>query len=102
MHNTNLSLGTYLRSLRKKVGQTLHQVSRGADIDSPLLSKIETAERLPTVDQVIRLAKYYSIPEEDLKVKLIAEKIIKEHGLDKTTYSAVRLVEQIINSKKSK
>lgn len=44
-----LELGQYLRQLRKEKGETLHQVSKGTDIDSPLLSKIERGERLPYV-----------------------------------------------------
>ncbi|MFW5871679.1 MAG: helix-turn-helix domain-containing protein [bacterium] len=89
-------LGQYLRELRKDKSQTLHQVSRGTDIDSPLLSKLERGERLPTAEQIKKLAKYYKVPESDLKVKVTAEKIIKEFGVNDTTYDAINLVmEQI-------
>lgn len=90
-------LGQYLRELRKDKGQTLHQVSVGADIDSPLLSKLERGERLPTDEQIKKLAKYYKVVETNLKVKATAERIIKEYGVNDTTYEAVNLVmEQII------
>lgn len=92
----NSDLGQYLRELRKDKGQTLHQVSKGTDIDSPLLSKLERGERLPTDEQIKKLAKYYKVPEADLKVKATAERIIKEYGVNDTTYEAVNLVmEQI-------
>ncbi len=75
----------------------MHQVSVGTDIDSPLLSKLERGERLPTDEQVKKLAKYYKVAETNLKVKATAERIIKEYGVNDTTYEAVNLVkEQII------
>jgi transcriptional regulator with XRE-family HTH domain len=92
----NSELGQYLRELRKDKGQTLHQVSVGTDIDSPLLSKLERGERLPTDEQIKKLAKYYKVAETNLKVKATAERIIKEYGVNDTTYEAVNLVmEQI-------
>lgn len=92
----NSELGQYLRELRKGKEETLHQVSKVADIDSPLLSKLERGERIPTDEQIKKLAKYYKVAEADLKVKATAERIIKEYGLNDTTYDAVNLVmEQI-------
>ena len=100
----NSELGRYLRELRKDKGQTLHQVSVVTDIDSPLLSKLERGERLPTDDQIKKLAKYYKVAETNLKVKATAERIIKEYGVNDTTYEAVRMVEEQITPylKKSK
>lgn len=96
MKSSNSDLGQYLRELRKEKGQTLHQVSKGTDIDSPLLSKLERGERLPTAEQIKKLAKYYKVSEANLKVKATAERIIKEYGVNDTTYDAVNLVmEQI-------
>jgi transcriptional regulator with XRE-family HTH domain len=91
---TEISLGQYLRGLRKSIGGTLHEVSKDADIDSPLISKIERSERLPTLDQLKRLANHYKVSEADLMVKLTAEKIVKEYGLNNTTYEAIRIVEE--------
>ena len=89
-------LGQFLRELRKNNDQTLHQVSKGSDIDSPLLCKIERGERLPTAEQIKKLSKYYKISESELKVMVTAERIIKEYGVNHTTYDALNLVmEQI-------
>ena len=85
-------LGRFLRDLRKTNGQTLHQVSQGTDIDSPLISKLERGERLPTEEQIKKLAKHFNISESELKIKATAEKIIKEFGITDTTYEAVSLV----------
>jgi ribosome-binding protein aMBF1 (putative translation factor) len=92
MKEMNSELGQYLRNLRKDKSLTLHQVSKGADIDSPLLSKLERGERLPTDEQIKKIAKFYKVTESDLKVKATAERIIREFGVNNTTYDAVSLV----------
>lgn len=91
-------LGQRLRKLRSEKGETLHQVSMGTDIDSPLLSKIERGYRLPTQEQMSKLASYFGISETEMKVMVTAEKIIKEFGISKTTYEAVKLVAEQIGS----
>lgn len=88
--------GEHLRELRKAINQTLHQVSMGTDIDSPLLSKLERGERLPTQEQIKKLSKHFKVTESELKIMVTAERIIKEYGINDTTYDAVNLVmEQI-------
>ena len=94
MKSQNSDLGQYLRGLRKEKGETLHQVSKGTDIDSPMLSKIERGDRMPTLEQLKRLCRYFKVSETDLKVMHTAEKIIKDYGMNETTYEAVRMVEE--------
>jgi HTH-type transcriptional regulator, competence development regulator len=96
MKNSNSELGLRLRNLRTQKKLTLHQVSKEVDIDSPMLSKVERGERLPTIEQLQRLCKFFKVAEADLKVMYTAEKIIKEYGVNDTTYDAVRLVEEQI------
>jgi transcriptional regulator with XRE-family HTH domain len=96
MRSQKSDLGKHLRCLRKEKGETLHQVSKGTDIDSPMLSKIERGDRLPTLEQLKRISKYYKVVETTLQVMLTAEKIIKEYGVNNTTYHAVRMVEEQI------
>jgi HTH-type transcriptional regulator, competence development regulator len=101
MNTPKSELGQYIRKLRMERNETLHQVSKGTDIDSPLLSKIERGERLPTLEQLKRLSKYYEISESSLKVKHIAEKILKEYGFNETTFDAIQLVnENLVSYKK--
>lgn len=94
MEDKKSDLGKHLRVLRKEKGETLHQVSKGTDIDSPMLSKIERGDRMPTLEQLKRLCLYFKVEEADLKVMHTAEKIIKEYGINETTYEAVRMVEE--------
>jgi transcriptional regulator with XRE-family HTH domain len=89
-------LGQYLRELRKNNDQTLHQVSQGTDIDSPLLSKLERGERLPTAEQIKKLSKHFKVSESKLKVMATAEKIIKDYGANQVTLEAISIVQEEI------
>lgn len=102
--NIDIPIGQFFRELRNEREETLHQVAVGTDIDSPLLSKIERGERLPTTEQLKKLSAYYDVSEEELRVKHTAEKILKEYGANETTYNAIQIVnEQLTDyAKKSK
>ncbi|MFN7489077.1 MAG: helix-turn-helix domain-containing protein [Bacteroidota bacterium] len=103
MKNGNSDLGQYIRVLRKELEETLHQVSRGTDIDSPMLSKIERGERLPTTDQIKRIAKHFKVSENSLLSKLTAEKIIRDFGANEVTLDAISIVkEEIVKYVKSR
>ena len=97
MKTLQSDLGQYLRELRKEKVQTLHQISMAVDIDSPLLSKLERGERLPTAEQIKKLSKYYNVLESKLMVMATAEKIIKHYGVNETTYDAINLVKEQIS-----
>jgi transcriptional regulator with XRE-family HTH domain len=90
----NQNLGNYLRALRKERDLTLHQVAIGVDVDSPLLSKLERSERLPTAEQVKRLSAFFNLNENELLAKTAAERIIKEYGLGEVTQQAVKMVQE--------
>jgi HTH-type transcriptional regulator, competence development regulator len=97
MDNPKSYLGQHFRELRTMKGETLHQVSKGTDIDSPMLSKIERSERMPTLEQLKKLCNYFEVSETNLKVLYTAEKILKEFGTNENTYKAIQLVnEQLV------
>lgn len=103
--DNQFDVGLYFRNLRVQQGETLHQVAKGTDIDMTMLSKIERGERLPTTEQAKQLAQYFKVKESEVLAKVTAGKIIKDYGINETTFNAVKLVEEqitpyIIQSKK--
>ncbi|MBW8050070.1 MAG: helix-turn-helix transcriptional regulator [Cytophagales bacterium] len=101
--NSITEIGQYLRNRRTKKGLRLFDVAKGTDIDTTMLSKIERGERLPTFEQVKRIADFFGISEKTLRIQVTAKKIIKEYGLNETTLNAVKLVkEQVIPYLKKK
>ena len=93
-----MDLGEKIKSLRMEKDATLHEVSMGTDIDMTLLSKIERGERLPTKEQVKKIAKYYNFDFEKLTIELTAAKIINEYGINDITYQAANLVKETIST----
>ena len=77
-----------MKELRDK--RTLHEVTMATDIQTALLSRIESGERLPTPDQIKKLAKFYRVSEDSLSTKRTMEKIIENHGVNKITFAAIQ------------
>ncbi len=96
MKISNSELGQYIRNLRTQTYLTLHQLSKEVDIDSPMLSKIERGERLPTPEQIKKIANHFKVPENNLRSKLTAEKILREYGANEVTLDAISIVKEEI------
>lgn len=69
------SLGELLKEKRQESGLILRKVAALVDIDQSLISKFEKNERLPTKQQIIRLADFYQLDTKDLLIKWYAQKI---------------------------
>lgn len=91
-----MRVGKIIRSLRHNRGITLHQVAVKTNIDSPLLSKIERGERLPTNQQIEKLSSFFNIDKAELEVKCTAEKILRSYGENGITYEAAVLVQEAL------
>ncbi|MCL2129771.1 MAG: helix-turn-helix transcriptional regulator [Treponema sp.] len=74
--------------------ETLHKVAIGTNIDMTLLSKLERGERLPTKEQLQRLAGYFFLDEKQLAIEATAVKILAEYGYNDITYRAVMFVQE--------
>ena len=91
-----MDFGIKLRRIRIDRKETLHTVSMGTNIDMTLLSKFERGERLPTNEQIQRLAGYFSLDEKQLAIEAMARKILTEYGYNDVTYQAVLYVQEEI------
>lgn len=102
--NENLeNIGLYIKKIRTEKEMTLHQVAVGTNIDATIISKIERSERIPTDEQLNKFALFFKIPYEIILQKAIAEKIIKEYGINENTYNAIQIVsEQCVEYNKTK
>lgn len=68
--------GEILRQLREEKGLLLRQVAAELEIDTALLSKIERGERNLKREQVLRISKLFNIPENDMIIIWLSDKII--------------------------
>lgn len=83
-----VKLGEYLRELRDE--KTLHEVTMKTDIPTAVLSRIESGDRLPTLDHLKKLSKFYRVSEDSLVTKRTMEKILEEHGVNNITFAAIQ------------
>ena len=95
------SLGNILKVAREEKEMILRKVSAGVDIDQSLISKFEKNERKPTKEQLIRLAKFYNLPEQELIINWYSEKIAEDLKYTQATTEILRVAEEIINYYKS-
>jgi len=70
------SLGEKIRSLRESKNILLRQVAAYLEIDTALISKIERGERRLTREQVVKLAHYYKVTEEELLTLWLSDKVL--------------------------
>jgi transcriptional regulator with XRE-family HTH domain len=92
------SFGKKLRELRQERNEPLRVVAAAIEVDSSLLSKIEHGERLPTEQQLEKLAIYFNIALEELTALAIAEKIVTSYDYTMTTLQALKIAEARINT----
>ena len=91
------SLGNTLKGAREEKGLILRKVAAEVDIDQSLISKFEKNERKPTLEQIIRLAKFYKLSESKLVINWYSEKIAEELKYTESTSEILKVAEEKIN-----
>jgi adenine-specific DNA-methyltransferase len=70
------AIGQILKEIREESGYPLQEVQQHVDIDLTQLSRIENGKRLPTVEQIQRLAKFYNCDDKFLLIHRESDKIV--------------------------
>jgi transcriptional regulator with XRE-family HTH domain len=65
-------------------------------MDPAVLSKVERADRLPTVVQTSRLAEYFGIPEEDLQARRMATEFVRRYGTHTAASQALDMIQELL------
>ena len=69
-------LGNKIRSLRDENEVLQRQLAAYLEIDTPMFSKIERGDRRAKRSQVILLAKYFNVAENEMLQLWLADKVI--------------------------
>ena len=86
-----------IRELRENNKLLLRQVASEIEIDQALLSKIERGERIPTKQQVIRLARFYKVDENKLLIAFLSDKLVNELQDEEMAVKAMQVAEKKMN-----
>jgi hypothetical protein len=65
-------------------------------MDTAHLSKIELGQRLPTEPQASALARFFTVPPEEMQAKRIAEKFLREHRTSTGAARAASLIKEAV------
>lgn len=90
------SLGATLRKLREDKQLPLRTVAAFLNIDQAILSKVERGQRKPTREQVVKLAGYFKVKENDLLVAWLSDKLIYEVEDEEMALKALQMAEEKI------
>jgi len=88
------SLGNTIRKLREDKQLPLQTVAAFLDIDQAILSKIERGQRKPARAQVVKLAGYFKVKENDLLVAWLSDKLVYELKDEEVALEALHLAEE--------
>ena len=96
------TLGEILKNEIKKKWLVLRKVAAKVDIDQSLISKFEKSERKPTMEQLVRLGKFYELPESELIINWHSEKIANELNYSEFATEILKVTEEKIKYNKGK
>lgn len=96
------SLGSTIKQLREKLELPLRTVAAYLDIDQAVLSKIEHGHRKATREQVLQLAKYFKVNEDELIVAWLSDKLANEVQDESLAKQALKAAEKKVDNFKKK
>ena len=96
------TLADYLRTLRQEREIALRKAAAGIDIDQSSLSKIERGDRMPTEEQLAKIADYYSVDLLELRVRYKSDKVMYEVLSEAQPEEILKVAEEKLHYYKSK
>lgn len=87
------TIGLILKEIREEIGLPMQTVQQNAGIDLTQLSRIENGKRLPTVEQIQRLAKLYNFDNSRLLIQRESDKIINSLEFPEIAIETLKVAE---------
>lgn len=88
------SLGEIVRKLREEKGMPLRTVAAYLDMDQAILSKIERGKRKASRQQVLQLAGYFKVDENELLISWLSDKLMYEIADEQVALKALQVAEE--------
>ena len=82
------TIGNIIKELRKRNNLLLRELAAKIEIDPALLSKYENGNRLPTKEQINKIAEYFQINRNKILTIWLSDKIV--HELSNDTDNALK------------
>ncbi len=88
------TFGETIRKLREVKELPLRTVAAFLDIDQAILSKIERGHRKPSRENVVKLAAYFKVKENDLLIAWLSDKLVYELEDEEVALKALQVAEE--------
>ena len=88
------TLGATIRKLREEKKLPLRTVAAFLDIDQAILSRVERGQRKASREQVIKLAQYFNVKENELLLAWLSDRLVNEVGNERIALKALRVAEE--------
>lgn len=90
------NFGETIRQLREQKGLLLRQLAAALEVDTALVSKLERGERKAQREQVSKLATFLQVPEENLLIIWLSDKVFDALGEEPLALKALKITEKRI------
>ncbi len=94
------SFGERIRKIREEKNTPLRIVAFHLGIDQAILSKIENGKRKATKSHVEMLSNYFDVPEKDLLIDWLSDKIIYDIENEEFGIEALKMAEEKVKYSK--
>lgn len=88
--SNKLPIGILFRQKREEKGLLIRQAAAVTELDQAIISRIENCDRLPTKEQLLKLAGLYNLDLKEMMSAWLAEKMVREYGDEPYITEALR------------
>jgi transcriptional regulator with XRE-family HTH domain len=96
------NLGEVLRELRESKQLPLRVIAAYLDIDPAIMSRIERGQRKASREQIIKLAAYFNVDEDELIIAWLSDKVVYELADEQNAIEALKVAEEKVKYNKNR
>jgi transcriptional regulator with XRE-family HTH domain len=94
------NLGEILRELRESKQLPLRVIAAYLDIDPAIMSRIERGQRKASREQIVKLAEYFNVNEDELIIAWLSDKVVYELVNEQNAIKALKVAEEKVKYQK--
>jgi transcriptional regulator with XRE-family HTH domain len=95
------NIGKILRELRESKQLPLRVIAAYLDIDPAIMSRIERGQRKASREQIVKLAEYFNVSEDELIIAWLSDKVAYELADEQNAIEALKVAEDKVKYIKS-
>jgi transcriptional regulator with XRE-family HTH domain len=88
------SIGGIIKKMREEKKLPLRIVAAYLNMDQAILSKIERGQRRANREQIVKLAEFFGVDEEELLVMWLSDKVVYEVADENVALKALKVAEE--------